>query len=165
MSNQERHRKIYIASSWKNEKAVKELAATLRLEGHKVFDFTDPINRPDGLDHFCFNGNTWSHGPLTEMDYIDFLQYPETKRAFKVDRSGLDWADTVILLLPSGHSSHLEAGYGVGRGKELFIYGNLPRGEFDTMYGFAKACFVLGDEFGLFKALSVHAQLKTEVKP
>ncbi len=53
----------------------------------------------------------------------------------------------MVLLLPSGRSSHLEAGYGVGSGKELFIFGDLPVGEFDAMYGFAEGCF-FGREFG-----------------
>lgn len=60
------------------------------------------------------------------------------RRAFEVDKAGLDWADTVVLLLPSGRSSHLEAGYGVGRGKELFVLGEPVPGEFDVMYGFAR---------------------------
>jgi hypothetical protein len=146
-------RKIYIASSWKNANFVRALATALRCEGHRVFDFTDKKHRPKGFDTFVFNGNEWKGKALDKMEYKEFLEYPESKRAFKGDKAGLDWADTVILLLPSGRSSHLEAGYGVGCGKDLFIYGDLPLGEFDAMYGFAKACFHVGDETELFNAL------------
>ena len=149
-------RKIYIASSWKNANYVRALANALRCEGHKVFDFTDMDNRPEGLDKFVFGAKQWaeySGKDPEEIEYKDFLTWEPTKRAYKSDKAGLDWADTVILLLPSGRSSHLEAGYGVGCGKELFIYGDLPVGEFDVMYGFAKACFHIGEEPELFQIL------------
>lgn len=60
------------------------------------------------------------------------------RKAFEADKAGLDWADTVVLLLPAGRSSHLEAGYAVGQGKDLFILGPPVPGEFDVMYGFAR---------------------------
>lgn len=134
-------RKIYIASSWKNAQKVRELAMKLRLEGHRVFEFTDLDNRPDGLDKFVFHASQWLGKSLSEIDWLEFLASPATTRAFRSDKGGLDWADTVVLLLPSGRSSHLEAGYGVGKGKDLFIFGDLPLGQFDAMYGFAKGCF------------------------
>ena len=62
-------------------------------------------------------------------------------KAFQEDRKMIDWADAVILILPSGRSSHLEAGYAVGRGKKLFILGGFERGEFETMYGFADGLY------------------------
>ena len=34
----------------------------------------------------------------------------------------MEWADTCVLLLPSGRSAHLEAGYMKGRGKRLIIH-------------------------------------------
>jgi hypothetical protein len=130
-------RRVYIASSWKNVSHVRELARVLREEGHEVFDFTDAENRPDGLGNFVFNASKWAGKPLDEIDWKEFLGYDATVRAFHSDLAGLDWADTVVLLLPSGRSSHLEAGYAVGQGKTLCIHGDLPLGEFDAMYGFA----------------------------
>jgi hypothetical protein len=153
----ERMRRIYIASSWKNKERVRELAAKLRGVGHEVFDFTDPENRVAGIDKFSFDAKQfaeWSGKDPNAVDWLDFLTWKPSKRAFKVDKSGLDWADTVVLLLPSGRSSHLEAGYGVGQGKELFIFGHLPVGEFDAMYGFAKACYRGTEVILLLEALS-----------
>lgn len=120
----------------------------MRKAGHEVFDFTDPENRIVGIDKFVFDGKQfveWSGKDPNEVDWKDFLTWEPSKKAFVVDRSGLDWADTTILLLPSGRSSHLEAGYTVGRGKDLFIFGDLPLGEFDAMYGFALGCFRLSE--------------------
>ncbi len=136
--------KIYIASSWKNVRNVKLLASYLRSYGHEVFDFTDMENRPDGLDKFVFGAKEWaeySGKDPEQIHWIDFLTWEPTQRAFKSDKAGIDWAEILVLLLPSGRSSHLEAGYAVGCGKSLFIIGTLPTGEFDAMYGFAKACF------------------------
>ncbi len=138
------NRKIYIASSWKNAIKVRDLATLLRLHGFDVFDFTDTDNRPNHLDKFVFSAKEWAASKgrePNEIEYKEFLTWQPAKRAFNSDKAGLDWANTVVLLLPSGRSSHLESGYGVGQGKELFIVGNLPIGEFDAMYGFAKACF------------------------
>lgn len=150
------HRKIYIASSWKNAERVRKLANFLRESGHEVFDFTDPDNRPNNMDKFVFGAKQWaeySGKNPDQTEYKDFLTWEPTQRAFKSDKAGLDWADTVVLVLPSGRSSHLEAGYGVGAGKELFIFGDLPVGEFDAMYGFAKGCFHNNEFLALMDAL------------
>lgn len=149
--------KIYIASSWKNAESVRNLAQILRIHGHEVFDFTDTDNHPDNLDKFVFGARQWAeHSGKSpdEIEYKDFLTWPPTQRAFKSDKAGIDWADTLILVLPSGRSSHLEAGYAVGRGKNLFIFGNLPIGEFDAMYLFANDCFWLQEEDELLEILS-----------
>ena len=131
-------RKIYMASSWKMCPSVRVIAEALRNDGHQVFDFTDADNRPDGLGHFVFNASDWAGKPLSEIDWLEFLQYEATHRAFQSDRGGLDWADTLILVLPCGRSAHMEAGYAVGKGKDVFIIGELPKGEFDVMHLFAR---------------------------
>lgn len=138
-------RKIYIASSWKNVHATRELAKVLRDQGHEVYDFTDPQN-------FIFEASEPGR-PREVIEWIEFLEEESTKRAYQVDQAGLDWADTVVLFLPAGRSAHLEAGYGVGAGKDLFIYGDLPRGEFDVMYLMAKACYRAKDIRLLIAAL------------
>jgi nucleoside 2-deoxyribosyltransferase len=125
-------RKVYIASSWKNVNSTRSLARVLRDEGHEVYDFTDP-------DNFVFEASEPGR-PRESIDWLEFLEEESTSRAYSVDKAGLDWADTVILFLPAGRSAHLEAGYGVGAGKDLFIYGDLPRGEFDVMYLMANDC-------------------------
>lgn len=147
-------RKIYIAASWKHAEFVRAMANSLRCEGHQVFDFTDPENRVAGLDKFVFGAKQWaefSGKNPSEIEYTDFLTWEPTQRAFKSDKAGLDWADMILLILPCGRSAHLEAGYGVGSGKDLIIYGTLPIGEFEAMYGFAKACFRIGEEPELFQ--------------
>lgn len=123
--------KIYVASSWKNEKEVKSLAAYLRESGFEVDDFTD-----DTRGRFVFHYSEL--GPIEEHDAISFIQHDKAQRAFLEDKKMIDWADAVVMLLPAGKSSHLEAGYAKGSGKKLIIYQEeFPKGEFDVMYGFA----------------------------
>jgi hypothetical protein len=138
-------KRIYIASSWKNALEVRKLAKILESEGHQVYDFTDETK------HFSFNLNDVAN--RNEIEYIKFLEdIPESRKAFDVDKAGLEWADTVIMLQPCGRSSHLELGYGVGKGKTGYIYGDLPLGEYDCMYHFAR-CFNKKDLFKMMDSL------------
>ena len=126
--------KIYIASSWKNEINVKSLASLLRLWGHEVDCFCDAST---GRYVFHFS----EVGPLDQIDAISFLQDHRAQKAFVEDKRRIDWADIIVMVHPCGKSSHLEAGYGKGIGKKLFMLGSFPKGEFDVMYGFADGLF------------------------
>lgn len=134
-------RKIYIASSWKNAEYIRGLGNLLRGDGHKVFVFCDEENRPEGLSTFVFDAREFSRIERIDFDWQSFPDLEPAKKAFRSDLAGLNWTDTVILFLPSGRSSHLEAGYAVGRRKQLFIFGDLEEHEYDAMYGFAFARF------------------------
>lgn len=124
--------KIYLASSWKNDKDIKRLANMLRVDGgHEVDCFCD-----DSSGRYVFHFS--EIGDANSLNAINFLQDERSQKAFKEDKKWLDWADVCIMCLPCGNSSHLEAGYAKGRGKELIIFsGYFPPGEFDVMYGFA----------------------------
>jgi len=49
-----RRRRIYIASSWRNEEAVLACTRRLREAGHEVYAFCEP-----GKGHFVFDARTW----------------------------------------------------------------------------------------------------------
>ncbi|KKM20554.1 hypothetical protein LCGC14_1644290 [marine sediment metagenome] len=122
--------KIYIASSWKNKDAVISLAKYLRFDNNEVDCFCETR-----LGRYVFH---WCEiGDLSEIDAMSFLEDKRSQKAFAEDKKWLDWADIIVLLLPCGNSSHLEAGYAKGKGKKLYILGLFPKGEFDVMYGFA----------------------------
>ncbi len=123
--------KIYLASSWKNKALVKLWAITLRNKGHEVDAFCDESN-----GRFVFAAS--ENADLLNLDAVSFLSYERSQKAFAEDKKWLDWAEVVLLILPAGNSSHLEAGYAVGCGKKLVIWQEeFPKGEFDVMYGFA----------------------------
>jgi len=46
--------------------------------------------------------------------------HPVAKAGFALDKAGMDKADCCVLVLPSGRSAHLEAGYMAGEGKPVF---------------------------------------------
>jgi len=122
--------KVYIASSWRNINEVREWTSHLRAEGFEVFDFTDEN------DHFVF----WIKDipGQANMDIIDFLNREESQKAFDADCEGMKRSNVCLLLLPSGKSAHLEAGFMKGAGKKLIIYQDVfPKGETDVMYKFA----------------------------
>lgn len=130
--------KIYIASSWKMKDVVIKLAKSLTEVGHEVDAFCDDSN-----GRISFN---WSElidimkeegTDISQLDAKEMMKHWRVQEAFKEDKKWIDWADALIMLMPCGRSSHLEAGYAVGKGKKLYIVGGFKKGEFDTMYGFA----------------------------
>ncbi len=130
--------KIYIASSWKNQQTVLKLAEYLERYGFEVDAF---CRSSDKRYAFHWSELVDNEDDLAHYDAIEMLADPRTQRAFKEDSKWLNWSDCVIMLMPCGRSSHMEAGYAKGQGKLLYIYGAFPKGEFDVMYGFADGLF------------------------
>jgi hypothetical protein len=124
--------KICLASSWKNETLVFVMAKGLRRAGHEVDAFCEI--GPHGRSVFKLVGDS-----LLKMNAFDAFRDKRIKQAFEEDRKWLDWCDCCILILPSGKSSHLEAGYAKGKGKKLIIYHakGFENGDIDVMYNFA----------------------------
>jgi hypothetical protein len=117
-------RRIYLASSWRNERQPVVVEA-LRHYGHQVYDFRNPsegYENPTGVTA----GFQWSEidpnwQQWTSGQYIDALLSPIAQRGFESDYRAMQWADTGVLLMPSGRSAHLEAGYFNGARKPLHI--------------------------------------------
>src|SRR5688572_18722482 len=113
--------KIYVASSWKN-KYYSEVIRNLRLEGFDCYDFRNPEPGNHGFN--------WSQvGIINDYEhYTKALKHPIAEEGFKLDSDAMKQCNVCILILPSGRSAHLEAGYFVGANKNLIIY--IP--EYDT---------------------------------
>ena len=140
-------RRVYIASSWKNRKIVRSMAKLLRTIGHEVYDFTDP-------EHFVFNMTEETQEIKSQVDWIECGKISSTQQACANDKAGLDWCDTVIMLLPCGRSAHLEAGVAIGQGKQLIIYGDLPLGEFEVTYNLTPHRYRADEWSNVLEALS-----------
>lgn len=109
-------RRIYVASSWRNQ-MQQGVVHTLRAAGHEVYDFKNPPGRP---------GFQWSQVDpewkgWSPAEYRRLLGHPVSHAGFASDWNAMVWADTGVLVMPSGRSAHIEAGYFVGAGKELHI--------------------------------------------
>jgi len=142
--------KIYVASSWRNE-LQPSIVADLRAQGHEVYDF----RHPPGGDHLGFSWSdvdpAWTS--WTPEQYIAALDHPIAVAGFESDFGAMRWADAGVLILKSGRSAHLEAGWFIGAGKPLWIL--LDPDEFgrdaghhvtELMYRMATGIFTTIDE-------------------
>ena len=120
--------KIYVASSWRNEKQP-IVVRVLRLEGHEVYDFKDP----EASFHWSEIDPHWKE--WAPERFRESLTHSIAKHGFKRDFDAMKWAEAFVLVMPCGRSAHLEAGWAVGTGKPLAIY--LSDGEPELMYSMA----------------------------
>ena len=110
--------RIYAASSWRN-KYFPEVVVRLRAEGHEVYDFRNP---PHGGHGFRWTEIDENAPDWTFEEYREGLCHPKAERQFAADLEALEWADTCVLILPSGRSAHTEAGWCKGRGLKTIVY-------------------------------------------
>lgn len=60
--------------------------------------------------------------PCTAEEYRTALySHPRAAQGFNADFAAMRWADTCVMLLPSGRSAHLELGWMAGAGKRTVI--------------------------------------------
>lgn len=121
--------KIYLASSWKNQYQP-EILDLLRSNGFQVYDFRNPKTGGPMAHETPEEGFSWKQtdpnwGKITPdiiQRYKAMLGHPVAKAGFNADFRAMKWADTCVLLLPSGRSAHLEAGWMAGSGRRLVVY-------------------------------------------
>lgn len=113
----ERWRRIYVASSWRNE-LQPEVVMALRADGHVVYDFKNPRPFNTGFKWSEIDPN-WEQ--WTPAEYRAALDHPVAQRGFASDFDAMKWADTFVLVLPCGRSAHLELGWAAGQGKQTLI--------------------------------------------
>ena len=147
--------KIYLASSWKMSTVVKELSVDLRKRGHEVDAFCDDENgQRVSFDWDELFSIMKSEGiDISNVDAKTMMSHWRVRKAFEEDKKFINWADTLIMLMPCGRSSHLEAGYAAGLGKRVYIIGGFNKGEFETMYGFANNMYYYEETHKMFNDL------------
>lgn len=111
-------RKIYVASSWRNEFYPKVVDA-LRAAGHDVYDFRNP---PSGDEGFKWANVDPNYMDWTPTEYRNQLKCSLAERQFKNDIEAMKSCDTCVLVLPCGRSAHTEAGWFAGAGKTVIAY-------------------------------------------
>lgn len=136
-------RKIYVASSWRNL-YQQGVVKGLRDAGHEVYDFRNPYPGNKGFSWSQIDEN-WKY--WTTEEYFKALCSNVAEDGYKNDFDAMQWADTCVLVLPSGRSAHLEAGWFVGAGKSLHVLIPVPESiEPDLMYKMADGmCVELED--------------------
>jgi nucleoside 2-deoxyribosyltransferase len=132
-------RRIYVASSWRNEHQPSVVVA-LRDAGHEVYDFRNPAPGNSGFGWVQIDPNWLEWDCRTYLRCVRY--HPIARDEFRRDLAALDWCDTCVLVLPCGRSAHLEAGYACGQGKRVIFYLRPEKFEPELMY-------LLGDGFVL----------------
>lgn len=110
--------KIYVASSWRNTHQP-EVVRVLREAGYEVYDFRNP---PHGRGGFAWSDIDPNWLSWTPEEWARALDHPLAVDGFESDLQGMLWADACVLVLPSGRSSHIEAGWFAGQGKYVIPY-------------------------------------------
>ncbi len=109
--------KVYVASSWRNDRQPGVVAA-LREAGHEVYDFRNP--RPgEGGFHWSEIDPGWRC--WTPETYRACLSHPIAERGFASDFAAMKWAEAFVLVQPCGRSAHLELGWACGAGKRAIM--------------------------------------------
>jgi nucleoside 2-deoxyribosyltransferase len=85
------------------------------------------------------------------MNFKEALADHGAQHVYNFDRTFLDRADIVVLVLPAGKSGHLELGYALGKGKKGYILLDGEPERYDVMYNFATEVFTNRDD--LLRAL------------
>lgn len=130
-------RRIYVASSWRNQQQP-EIVQALRAQGHEVYDFRNPAPGQDGFAWSEIDREWLGWDPATYVKLV--TAHPRAQEGFGFDKRALDWCDTCVLVLPSGRSAHLEAGYAAGQGKNVFALLSADKFEPELMYLLCTAC-------------------------
>lgn len=137
MNNSIKHRRIYVASSWRNS-IQPGIVQALRAAGHEVYDFRNPAPGQKGFAWRDCGGEAATEGPGTGArsipSYLEAIRSDRAAEGFRYDKSAMDWADTCVLVLPCGRSAHLEAGFMAGEGKDTYVLLHEDKFEPELMY-------------------------------
>ena len=109
--------RIYVASSWRNEKQPQVVAA-LREAGHEVYDFRNPVPGENGFGWSQIDQawQTW-----TPEQYLAALDHPIAQHGFSRDMDALEGCEACVLVMPCGRSAHLELGWAAGAGRLTYV--------------------------------------------
>jgi len=114
--------KIYVASSWRNPHQ-QAIVHVLREAGHEVYDFRHPAPGNDGF-HWSWIDPHWKD--WTPDGFRRGLEHRVALDGFALDFGAMEWADQCVLVLPTGRSAHLEAGWFIGRDVPVTILAMEP---------------------------------------
>ena len=110
---------IYLASSWRNP-GQQEAVRMLREAGHPVYDFRNPgdvttTKYPgDGSGGFQWTEIDPNWMSWTPWSFVAALGTQTAQSGYDNDFEAMENSEVCVLLLPSGRSAHIEAGYFAG---------------------------------------------------
>lgn len=133
---------VYLSSSWKNQKRVRELAINLRRFGIIAYDFTDPRCRDTPEIPPEKFPKQFDPALCRYSDYIQAV--PEWRQAVLCNQRALVRCDVCLLLLPCGLDAHSAWAFAVGKGKRTAVVGHPNAGDWIPTHLWANA--ILDDD-------------------
>lgn len=112
-----------IISKFRNKAECERLAGMLKAKGKTCHRFWDAPADPENPD-----ANAESQMEQFESTK-DFFSNAYFQHLFEKDLMGMQEAKEVIMLLPAGNSTHIEAGIAYGLGKPLILIGKPEKPE------------------------------------
>lgn len=109
---------VYVASSWRNEWQPRVVDA-LRNNGIAAYDFKAE-DEGAGFHWSSVDPDPPESWGVSKM--IRVLDQPRAVHGFHMDFDAMHTATHCILVLPSGRSTHLEAGWMIGQGKPTAVF-------------------------------------------
>lgn len=110
----------FISSRYRNKDQVLELARKIRQKGKSVYCFVESqasITHVGKIDEE-------TEKAISKFEAIENWQKdPRVRDVFETDMKAMTNSRTIILLLPAGKSSHIEAGVGYGLRKKMILIG------------------------------------------
>ena len=141
--------KVYVAGSFNHSSLCRMVAKVLRAVGHEIYLFCDP-----DTNAYKLSKNIRAIGDAKELTAKHALTHITVQSIYHENRMWLEWAEAVVVVLPSGRSAHLEAGWAKGMGRPVFVYGEMKQGEWDAMYCMLDGVFDLYELDDLLTAIS-----------
>ncbi len=112
-----------IISRFRNKKQCEYLIEQLKQRGKTCYSFCDTPADPD-------RPTAPPEEQMKKFEQVqDFYNDSYFKYVFQKDLQGLKNAKAVIVLLPAGTSTHIEAGIAYGLGKKLILIGRPEKAE------------------------------------
>ncbi len=143
--------KIYVASSWRNERQPAVVAA-LRDLGHDVYDFRNPKEGDHGFSWRQCADDAQLKDARRFRDEV--LKHPMASAGFALDMNALQTARCTVLVLPCGRSAHLELGWATGMRQRTIVMMREEIDEPELMYLMCSEIVVGLEE--LCKTLAIH---------
>lgn len=106
---------------------VAALKSAARVTGDKAFTPYDFRNPKPGNQGFSWGQvgmpsyNRQTNGAIPLDEYLNGINHSIANEGFKLDFEAMQTCDRCVLVLPSGRSAHLEAGWFVGEGKPTAV--------------------------------------------
>lgn len=120
------HTDYMVIGRTRNAENIQRLVYGIEAKGYSCYNFLDIPAAPDTPDL------SWEEQINIAESDPDFWNSSYYRETFERDMSGLKNAHAIIILLPAGLATHMEAGVAFGLNKKLILIGEVEKPE--TLY-------------------------------